>query len=327
MANLSKKMKPLISGLIVVIIIFSLAVYFAPKDSVKPKSKLVYDETINTELAADAVHPKDLVTINYVLSLADENNKVIDTNDAAIAKQYGLKTFASGPMKLIAGKSGKVKGFDKAIIGMKVGENKEVIIPPSEPPTRYLLNKTREFSRNQPIPKNQVFPIKTFKKLFGDKTPKVNDILFNAKFPWKYQVLNVSSEAVGATALVTQNQEVQLPGLEWKSVILQVGDRDFVVRHNPKDGQLVNTTMGPATVTVTTGKIQVSYDVSKGQEVMYAREVGGISNPHLFKVLDVTDQKITLEREDNPAEKRLKLNITLLDRSAETTPLGLKNSN
>jgi len=125
----------------------------------------------------------------------------------------------------------------------------------------------------------------------------------------------MSEEAVGLEAQVKEGQKFVLPGLEWESTVLLVEDKDFIVRHNPKEGQKVKTILGPAFVNVTGGTMRMTYNLQQGQLVNYSREVMGIQNPHIFKVMDITDQKILLERYDNPAEKKLLLNVTVLDRS------------
>lgn len=315
MVNFAKKLKTIMSVLSIAIVIFSIAFYYTPKDS--QKTKLIYEEDLTEkELPPDAVHPGELVTINYVLSHAGaDDNKIIDTNNPQLAEQNKLKTYTEGPYKFIIGKSGKVKGFDQTIIGMKVGETKQEIIPPSEPPTRYTLNNTKEFPRNQILPRRQVFNMKTFKQLFPNQTPKINSIITSEKFPWKYKILNKTDEAIGAEAVVKEGQTVTLLGLEWTSTILNIQDYSFTVRHNPKEGQITNTTMGPAKISLTEGKIKVNYDVKPGQLVVYSRDVAGISTPHIFKVTKTTEQNMVIEREDNPAEKILSLNVTLLDRT------------
>ncbi len=314
MANLLKKLKPILSIVLVILIILGIVFVFAPKE--KQKSRLVYEKNLTQtpkEIPPDAVHPGELITINFELSIPEEDGKIIDTNNGELARKSGLKTFTDGKLQMIVGKSGKVKGFDNALIGLKVGETKELIIPPSEPKTIYTIDKTREFARNQQVPKKQVFSKANFEKLFG-KNHKVNDIVTNAKFPWKYQVINISKSNVGAQAIVDVNQEFVLPGLQWKSRVLNVDDYSFMVRHNPTAGQLMATGLGPAKINLTVGKIVINYDVVQGQLVNYSKEVMGIKSTHLFKVSKVEDKTLTLVRDDNPAEKTLQLKVTVLSR-------------
>ncbi|MBI4140909.1 FKBP-type peptidyl-prolyl cis-trans isomerase [Candidatus Woesearchaeota archaeon] len=311
MVNLWKKLKPVVSGLFVIAVIVGLILLFVPKEKRLPRQ--FYEENLTRELPSDGIHPGDLVVINYVISVPSEGERVVDTNDGAVAKEFGLKNFVDGPSRIIVGKSGKVKGFDDALLGIRVGDSKEIWIPPSEPVTRYALNKTREFARTQPILLRQSFPLRSFEKLFGRK-PLLNSVVTTDLFPWPYKIFNVSDVAVAAEAIVKEGQEFVLPGFEWKSKVLSVRGVDFVVIHNPKDGQIVKTVLGPATMSTDEGKLWMTYTVSEGQLVNYSREIAGIKTTHVFKAINVTGQKIILERYDNPAEKTLRLKVSLLER-------------
>ncbi|MBI4141659.1 FKBP-type peptidyl-prolyl cis-trans isomerase [Candidatus Woesearchaeota archaeon] len=311
MANLWKKLKPMISGLLVIAIIVGLVLLFVPKEKRLPRQ--IYEETLTKELSPDSVHFGDLVMINYVLSIPSDDERIVDTNDVALAKEHNLKTFADGPIRIIVGKSGKVKGFDDALLGMKVGDEKETWIPPSQPVTKYMLNKTREVVRSQHILRRQSFPLDVFNKVFK-RTPRVNDVVTSSLFPWNYKIFNVTDAAVGAEALIKEGQEFVLPGFDWKSKVIAVRSVDFVVIHNPKEGQVVETELGPAAISTSEGKLRMTYDLSEGQLVNYSREVMGIKTPHVFKVTNVSEQKIVLERYDAPAEKTLRLKVSLLER-------------
>ena len=71
----------------------------------------------------------DLVTINFILEL--ENGTVADTNDPALAEQNKLTNYVKGPYAFVLGQSGKVQGFDQALLGMNEGEHRETMIEPS----------------------------------------------------------------------------------------------------------------------------------------------------------------------------------------------------
>ncbi len=60
----------------------------------------------------------DIVIINYVLM--DENDNVIESS------------YDSEPLKFKVGSGEVISGLDEGIIGMKVGEEKEIIIPPEK---------------------------------------------------------------------------------------------------------------------------------------------------------------------------------------------------
>ncbi len=73
----------------------------------------------------------DTVKVDYVGSL--ENGTVFDTSLQAEAKKAGLPARPSySPLEFTLGQGQLIAGFEKAVLGMKVGEEKTVKFPPSE---------------------------------------------------------------------------------------------------------------------------------------------------------------------------------------------------
>lgn len=74
----------------------------------------------------------DTVKVDYIGRL--ENGKVFDTSIAEVAKKEGIyvNNTSYAPLTFKAGSGQMIKGFDEAVIGMKVGEEKNVTIPPGE---------------------------------------------------------------------------------------------------------------------------------------------------------------------------------------------------
>jgi FKBP-type peptidyl-prolyl cis-trans isomerase 2 len=74
----------------------------------------------------------DTVQVDYTGKL--ENGTVFDTSKEDVAKQAGIydsnRTYA--PLAFVVGSGQMIKGFDSAVIGMKVGEEKTIKIPPEE---------------------------------------------------------------------------------------------------------------------------------------------------------------------------------------------------
>lgn len=76
----------------------------------------------------------DVVIINYILM--DENNNVIESS------------YNSEPLRFRVGAGEVISGLDEGIIGMEVGEEREIIIPPE---------KAYGYRRDElviPVPKN-----------------------------------------------------------------------------------------------------------------------------------------------------------------------------
>lgn len=78
------------------------------------------------------VEEGDTVWVNYTGKY--ENGEVFDTSYEERAKEAGI--YVPGreykPLEIKVGAAQVIKGFDKALLGMKEGEEKEVKIPPDE---------------------------------------------------------------------------------------------------------------------------------------------------------------------------------------------------
>jgi FKBP-type peptidyl-prolyl cis-trans isomerase 2 len=86
----------------------------------------------------------DTVQVDYTGKL--ENGTVFDTSKEDVAKQAGIyvKENTYAPLKFVVGSGRMIKGFDKSIIGMKIGEEKTIKCPPEEAYGIYDKNLTLE---------------------------------------------------------------------------------------------------------------------------------------------------------------------------------------
>jgi len=84
------------------------------------------------------VSPGDTISVNYIGRLDD--GTVFDTSYEDIAKKEGIYTPQRiyEPLIFEVGAGQVIKGFDEAVIGMKVNETKEIVIPPGE--ERHMVN-------------------------------------------------------------------------------------------------------------------------------------------------------------------------------------------
>ncbi|MDK2825747.1 peptidylprolyl isomerase [Methanolobus vulcani] len=86
----------------------------------------------NNSANSRVVQVGDNVSVNYTGML--EDGTVFDTSIADVAKANGIYNPARNyePLSFIVGSGQMIKGFDNAVIGMKVGENKTVHLSPEE---------------------------------------------------------------------------------------------------------------------------------------------------------------------------------------------------
>lgn len=95
----------------------------------------------------DVVEKGDTVKIHYTLSC---NGKVIETSMEEVAKEEGIYSDKKDytPLEVLVGAGGVVKGVDEALPGMKLMEEKEVVVPPEKGfknPRHPLHGKTVKF--------------------------------------------------------------------------------------------------------------------------------------------------------------------------------------
>lgn len=83
-------------------------------------------------MAVQAAKNGDTVSVDYVGKLQD--GTVFDTSIAAAAKAAGAYNAQRdyAPLTVKLGSGGVIKGFNDGIVGMRVGQTKDVTIPPEE---------------------------------------------------------------------------------------------------------------------------------------------------------------------------------------------------
>lgn len=261
------------------------------------------------------VEMKDLVAINFVLAMT--NSSVVDTNNESLAKEYGIGDYVKGPFRFIVGQSSKLKGFDEAIVGMKLGETRTKVIEPSEAVMQVVINRTRSVMRNQPFPRYSPMAIKKFEERFKRK-PVINDVVVHPELPWPIKVINMTDRNVLVEALAEEGRSYQLPGFEWKSLVLVKSKNDMLVRHNPSEGQVITTEFGPAVVGLETGRMLLTYQAKQGDIIQHYTPIEGLmSIPYAFEVIESADTSFTIKRINHPAQEALVLTAELLEWEAD----------
>lgn len=88
-----------------------------------------------------AVKTGNLVKVDYIGKF--ENGTVFDTSEEEVAKQAGIYNQQREyvPITFEVGSGQLIPGFDKGVIGMKVGEEKTITIPPEEAYGEYDKSK------------------------------------------------------------------------------------------------------------------------------------------------------------------------------------------
>lgn len=94
------------------------------------------------------VEKGDSVSVHYVGKL--EDGTVFDTSEKEVAMEAGTYNEMRDyePLKFTVGAGQMIKGFDEGVVGMKVGEEKTLKIPPEEAYGEYMEEYAREIPRN-----------------------------------------------------------------------------------------------------------------------------------------------------------------------------------
>lgn len=91
------------------------------------------DTAKNAELGSVEIKENDAIVVDYIGRLAD--GSVFDTSVESVAKACGAyneqRNYTEG-LSFTAGAGQMIKGFDKAVLGMKVNETKTINIPAAE---------------------------------------------------------------------------------------------------------------------------------------------------------------------------------------------------
>jgi FKBP-type peptidyl-prolyl cis-trans isomerase 2 len=87
---------------------------------------------LSTDNPVKVVEDGDYVQVDYVGKL--EDGAVFDTSVKDVAIDAGIYNQKRDylPLGFTVGAGGMITGFDKGVVGMAVGENKTLIIPPEE---------------------------------------------------------------------------------------------------------------------------------------------------------------------------------------------------
>jgi hypothetical protein len=269
-------------------------------------------ENITLTPAPEGATFGDLVSINYVLLL--ENGTVVDTNDAALAEQYGIKNYVKGPFTFVLGQSGKVKGFDDVLLEMNEGEQKEGTIEPSEKEVTFLVNKTKAVNRFITINLKQVFPLTAFERSFGKK-PVKNDIVKSPEFVFKYKVLNVTNESVITEMVLKEGESYVLPNTYWNSSVVRLAEEDVMFYQQPEENQTIDAPFGTAFINMTKSRMFINFQPELNKVFNKSIEIGGgFTIPQQFQVTKISDEDFVITRYGLLTDKRLKLKVELITR-------------
>jgi len=187
------------------------------------------------------------VTVNYIGRL--EDGRVFDTTMREVAESPlypKAEVFEEKPvyrpLKFRIGSGEVIKGFEEAVIGMREGEEREVVIPAEKAYGERREDLVRTYPRVQKVKVLEEVPVDELSAATGLESFEKNATI-HWRF-WKARILLVTPESVLLKNEVRDtavNTEVGL--LEIK----RVGE-EIVMTLTPTLGERVSTKLGPAVV-------------------------------------------------------------------------------
>lgn len=243
----------------------------------------------------------DMVEVNYIGML--ENGEIFDTNYASVALNISIPKSEDfqirvnyKPLAFKVGGGGMIEGFDKAIIGMKIGEIKTFTVSPDEGFGKYDPALIMFIPRIQNIPRthveNRTIEVQAaqFEGIFGEKAvlnkslkipgtnanatiinitsttiflehdSKVDDIFEVEGAPWNETVVSLNQTKITFSINLLPNQTIQYQGIAWNSTAIEVGADTITLWHNSIPRTRMQTMYGPAYVSFDETTINLDYN-------------------------------------------------------------------
>ncbi len=186
--------------------------------------------------AAEAHYAKanDTVFVDY--SLWVENGTLYATSIESVARAAGIYRPGAtySPMNFTIGKDQVIKGFEQAVIGMKVGDEKNVTVLPADAYGDYDVSAQEAASETYSLPRVEPVPLGQFMAAFPNFNASENQTIdmggFNAT------VLAVTNETVTIRSDPEVNQSLPRPASAIPEVVANVTDTLIIVKRVPQAG-------------------------------------------------------------------------------------------
>ncbi|MDD5111487.1 MAG: FKBP-type peptidyl-prolyl cis-trans isomerase [Candidatus Altiarchaeota archaeon] len=233
-----------------------------------------------TRPANSAITAGDIVEVDYIGTYTD--GRVFDTSleDRAVAAGIYDEERAYQPIVFTVGLGEVVPGIEDAVMGMKAGEGKTVVITPESGYGEWSPDNIDVVSRIQNTSRIENVSLEIFQNVTG-KTPTIGE-------------------------------EIKLPQMRWPITILDIKDGFVFMQHNPTDGMLVPTDLGNSSLTVIGDRIYAKLEVREGDRV--ATSIGYV------KIINVTDETVTIDANHELAGKNVTFEIKVVSVNQKEDP-------
>jgi FKBP-type peptidyl-prolyl cis-trans isomerase 2 len=213
--------------------------------------------------ACKQVGPTDLVTVTY--TGAYQNGTIFDTNDPVMKGTVDVPDSHFTPLLVSMGKHMVVPGFEKALLGMRVGEKKSVTINGADAYGSYDPAKTLN------VPK-QVVTLREARIKRMVQVPKseiktanlsVGQVIESKSF--LYNVTAIGANVSLYILNITENP-ISFDAFQWKSKLTGETPEMLIFEHQVQDGDRFVTDDGPYNATINSTHITLHTLLQVGQQ-------------------------------------------------------------
>jgi len=218
------------------ILVIGIAIVFAIYAFDKDSREVTYPAPSDTGVAAKRASASGPVSIGDMVTLAYtgkfENGTILDTSDPEVARQAGIynpmRPYA--PLMFTVGSREVLQGIEGAVLGMRINESKEVVIPPEQGHGELDPNKTMKVDRAYPIVRVMNIPYAQYIEVVNT-TPKAGMTVEHDMLDWPIYIINASNTTVTVRYLPPINSTfVTMLG---NATVIDVTSENILVRENP----------------------------------------------------------------------------------------------
>lgn len=221
----------------------------------------------------DGIKEGDLVTIDYTEFL---NESIIDTTIEKIAIDNNISKKEFKPLIFKVGEKAVIKGLEEGVIGMKLGESKNLTIPPEKaylknPELIKIIPVTQKLESTRTLEKVFEIPATRFEFEFGENHTTGDDVFIpetNVRLtvqnissnvslsynltvgdiirlaPYKEKVVKIDENSITLKSEAAKGEIIQLKGAAWNSTVVDIDSENMTLRHNYIPDTKIRTTFG-----------------------------------------------------------------------------------
>ncbi len=211
------------------------------------KNEKIGDSNVNTNLSGSEVKAGDRITIDFILY---SDGKVFNTNIKKVAEENNLSTepFKLKPLSFKIGAGNVIKGLEEGVLGMKLGETKNITIPP-EKAFKVDPNLIKTIPRIETIPYTRNISKKfnmspeEFDYRYGPH--KAGDIVEVAK-DVNGTVLKTDESGASLSVLLKVGDTINVA--PFKEIVTNIDENNITLNADVKKGETINWTAWNTTI-------------------------------------------------------------------------------